>query len=350
MARFPGYLGCIIFILFLTLSPVFGATPESEQENPGTFSLYFENDLFFNTDEHYTNGVKLTWISPDLTSYADSKKLPAWSHRFIRLLPFINEPGLKRNVAFSLGQAMYTPSDTRRSDLIVNDRPYAGWTYLAVAFHSKNERRLDSMEIQVGLVGPQSYAQSTQKEIHDLRGFDSPQGWDHQLSNEPGLNFIYARKWRLFDTGLRNRMGFDTLAQLGGALGNIYTYANGGIEARFGWNIPADFGESQITPASSTNDPVKAEYSRLSGSERFSLYFFTTADGRAVLRDIFLDGNTFAKSHSVDKEYLVGNAAFGIAIIIYRFKISIAEVIRSKEFRLQQGGQKFGSITLSFTY
>jgi lipid A 3-O-deacylase len=69
-----------------------------------------------------------------------------------------------------------------------------------------------------------------------------------------------------------------------------------------------------------------------------------------VLRDIFLDGNTFARSHSVDKEYLVGNAAFGIGIIIYRFKISIAEVIRSKEFRLQNGGQKFGSITLSFTY
>jgi hypothetical protein len=206
------------------------------------------------------------------------------------------------------------------------------------------------MEIQVGLVGPQSYAQSTQKLIHDLRGFDAPQGWDNQLSNEPGLNFIYTRKWRLFDTGLQNRIGFDALAQLGGALGNIYTYANGGIETRFGWNIPADFGESQITPASSANDPVKAEYSRLTGSERFSLYFFATADGRAVLRDIFLDGNTFAHSHSIDKEYLVGNVAFGIGIIVYRFKISIAEVIRSKEFRLQNGGQKFGSITLSFTF
>lgn len=175
---------------------------------------------------------------------------------------------------------MYTPSDTKRSDLIVNDRPYAGWTYLAVAFHSKSARRLDSMEIQVGIVGPQSYAEFTQKTIHNLRGFDYPQGWDNQLSNEPGLNFIYARKWRLFDTGLRDRMGFDMLGQLGGALGNIYTYANGGIETRLGWNIPADFGESLIAPASSANDPVKAEYFHLKGAERFSLYLFATADGQ----------------------------------------------------------------------
>jgi hypothetical protein len=53
MARFPGYLGCILFILLLNASLVNGATPEPV-ENPGTFSFYFENDLFFNTDEHYT--------------------------------------------------------------------------------------------------------------------------------------------------------------------------------------------------------------------------------------------------------------------------------------------------------
>ncbi len=350
IARFPRYLGCIMLILSLNVSIVNGATPDPEQENPWTFSLYFENDLFFNTDQHYTNGIKLTWISLDLTSYAESKKLPDWSHRYIRMLPFINEPGLKRNVAFSVGQAMYTPADTKRADLIKNDRPYAGWTYAAVAFHSKNERRLDSMEIQVGVVGPQSYAQFTQKAVHDLRGFASPQGWDNQLKNEPGLNFIYARKWRVFDIGLGKGLGVDVLTLLGGALGNIYTYANTGIEARFGWNIPVDFGESQIQPASSSNDPVTAKYSRLSGFEGYSLFFYATADGRAVLRDIFLDGNTITRSHSVDKEYFVGNVAVGIGMILYRIKISMAEVIRTKEFHGQQGDHKFASITLSFTY
>ncbi len=349
-ARCLRFLGWIILILFLNVPMIQGATPDPERENPGTFSLYFENDLFFNRDQHYTNGVKFTWISPDLTSYAENKKLPHWSHRYIRMLPFINEPELKRNVAFSIGQAMYTPADTKREDLIENDRPYAGWTYAAAAFHSKDERRLDSLEIQVGLVGPQSYAQFTQKAIHDLRGFESPQGWDNQLKNEPGLNFIYARKWRVFDTGMGKGLGGDVLTLMGGAVGNIYTYANAGMEARFGWNVPVDFGESQIQPASSSNAPVTADYSHLSGLEKYSLFFFTTANGRAVLRDIFLDGNTLARSHSVDKEFFVGNVAFGIVMIFYRMKISIAEVIRTREFHDQQGEQKFASITLSFTY
>lgn len=349
-AHFLRFLGCIVLVLFLNVPMVHGLTSDLKQENPGTFSLYFENDLFFNRDQHYTNGIKLTWISPDLTSYAENKRLPDWSYRYIRLLPFINAQGLKRNMAFSVGQAMYTPADTKREDLIENDRPYAGWTYASVAFHSKNERRLDSMEIQVGMVGPQSYAQLTQKTVHDLRGFASPQGWDNQLKNEPGLNLIYARKWRVSDTGMGKGLGGDVLTLLGGAIGNIYTYANAGIEARFGWNIPTDFGETQIQPASSANAPVTAEYPRFSGLEGYSLYLYATADGRAVIRDIFLDGNTIARSHSVDKEYLVGNVAIGIVMILRRMKISIAEVIRTKEFHGQQSEQKFASITLSFTY
>ena len=45
-----------------------------------TFSLYFENDLFADTDRRYTNGIKLSWVSPDLSDYRDSPELPPWSH------------------------------------------------------------------------------------------------------------------------------------------------------------------------------------------------------------------------------------------------------------------------------
>ena len=36
------------------------------------FSVHFENDLFADTDRNYTNGLKLTAVSPDLTSAFDS--------------------------------------------------------------------------------------------------------------------------------------------------------------------------------------------------------------------------------------------------------------------------------------
>ena len=343
----------LIFFLFVSVSYGEAQIPETVKgpENPWTLSLYFENDLFFGTDQNYTNGVKATWISPDLAKYGEAGKLPSWSVPVIEKLRLINQEGRMHNLSFSIGQAMYTPGDTTREDLIVNDRPYAGWLYFGVGFHSKNERRLDTLEIQAGVVGPLSVAEYTQKAIHSLRGFSIPQGWDNQLSNEPGLNLFYTRKWRLYETGVgERRLGFDLFALLGGALGNVATYANAGGEARFGWNIPADFGDSIIAAAGSSPDPVNAKDPRLSGKWGFGLYLYGTLDSRAVLRDIFLDGNTLAGSHSVDKEHFVTDSAIGVGVIFSRFKLNLARVLRTKEFKSQRENQEFGSITLSFTY
>jgi hypothetical protein len=158
-----------------------------------------------------------------LTGYAESGKLPDWSLPYIRWLPFINEPGFQRNVALCIGQNMYTPADISREDLIEDDRPYAGWAYFGIAFHSKDERRLDTMEIQLGIVGPSSYAEQAQKFVHQLLDGQWPDGWDNQLKNEPGLAVVYERKLRLLQGGDSGDPGFDVIAHIGGTLGNVYT-------------------------------------------------------------------------------------------------------------------------------
>jgi lipid A 3-O-deacylase len=129
-----------------------------------TFSFYLENDVFADTDREYTSGVRLTLISPDLTGYRKNPKLPEWSYPVIEKLPFVNEPGFQHAVSFSIGQNIYTPEDLERSDLIQDDRPYAGITYLAIGFHSKNSHRMDSLELDLGIVGPHSYAEQCQKQ------------------------------------------------------------------------------------------------------------------------------------------------------------------------------------------
>jgi len=128
-----------------------------------TFSFYLENDTFADTDREYTSGVRLTLISPDLTGYRENPRLPEWSYPVIEKLPFVNEPGFQHAVSFSIGQNIYTPEDLERSDLIQDDRPYAGITYLAIGFHSKNNHRMDSLELDLGIVGPHSYAEQCQK-------------------------------------------------------------------------------------------------------------------------------------------------------------------------------------------
>lgn len=330
---------------------VFGTNPCEAAENLATFSFYFENDLFADTDRGYTNGVKLSWISPDLTSYAKSNRLPEWSLLLIRRMPFINEPGLQRNVTLSIGQNIYTPEDISREELLESDRPYAGWTYFGIGLHSKNERRLDSVEIQLGMTGPASFAEQTQKWVHEWRSCQHPNGWDNQIKNELGLAVIYERKWRfLYDRNI-GKLGFDVIPHIGGALGNVYTYANAGMEARLGWNIPKDFGTSLIRPPGDSSAPLNSSRDlRASKGSGFGLYAFATADGRAVLHDIFLDGNTFSDSHSVDKKRFVADFGMGLGLVTRRFKLCYTHVLRTKEFSGQEDAQIFGSISLSFTY
>jgi hypothetical protein len=69
-----------------------------------------------------------------------------------------------------------------------------------------------------------------------------------------------------------------------------------------------------------------------------------------VLRDIFLDGNTFKDSHSVSKEPFVGDLIVGASLILNRFKISYVQVSRSKEFKKQDSESSFGSISFSYSF
>ena len=121
-----------------------------------TFSIYMENDLFAGTDRYYTSGVKLSWSSPDLEHYSDtpyaSPLLPLFD-----LLPYINETGYQKNLVLALGQNIYTPDNTETTELIRNDRPYAGWLYLGTGVVWKNAEVRNSLVLDIGVVGPWSY-------------------------------------------------------------------------------------------------------------------------------------------------------------------------------------------------
>ena len=64
--------------LLTVATTAFAIEPVKSPTNSSTFSVLFENDLFGDTDQQYTNGVQLSWESPDLTRYADADRLPLW--------------------------------------------------------------------------------------------------------------------------------------------------------------------------------------------------------------------------------------------------------------------------------
>jgi hypothetical protein len=318
--------------------------------NRSTFSIMFENDLFVNRDQQYTNGVQLNWLSSDLNHYADARRLPAWLLPIVRKIPLINEPGRLHNVGFSIGQKIFTPENTQSSALVVDDRPYAGWLYGALGFTSKTVGVKDLFEIQFGVVGPAAQAEEAQNFIHDLRDLPSTRGWSHQLRNEPAFALVYERKWRPLRSENVTGFGYDVITHVGAAAGTVHTYANAGVEARFGLNLPGDFGTSAIRPGGTTNAPATVNDPRLRSTHAYGAYLFAAVSGRLVGRDIFLDGNTFRDSHSVNKENVVGDLIVGGSVIFRQFKLSYAQYFRSREFTQQDKNNNFGSISLSVTF
>jgi lipid A 3-O-deacylase len=352
MQKFLGTSLKPVLALFslLAISPVYADRNQTEH---WTLNLYVENDLFSETDQDYTSGIRASWVSPDLQDYLDDPSLPGWIRKINRRLTFFHKTrkGLKRNVTFSIGQTIYTPEDWTRTDPIPDDRPYAGWLFASMGYQTRNDDQLDTLETRFGVVGPAAHGKEGQDFIHDLRGFEKFEGWHNQLRNEPGVVFLWEHKRKykhLYNPN--SRFGFDLIGHSGISLGNVRTYLNAGAELRLGWAIPDDFGTSALRPGGDNSTPDVIWDPRVTADRSWGAHVFVSFDTRVVGRDIFLDGNTFKESASVDKETVVGDAAVGFSFIYRGAKFSYAHIFRTREFSEQDDSHSYGSLAFSYTF
>lgn len=315
----------------------------------GALSIYFENDLFTGTDRYYTNGVKLGWSSPDMENYSDSPyaKPLLW---MINRLPHINKRDYQKNLLFALGQNIYTPDDTESFAPVPGDRPYAGWLYLGFGVAWKNADVRNTLVLNIGIVGSGSLGEEAQRLVHDFRGLGNPNGWDNQLHNELGVVGVYERQWRWPKHSRRVGLDWEFLPHAGIALGNVQTYVNVGGELRGGLNLPDDFGTAAIGPSATTSTPVDGRHAASRSRFDIGLYVFARADGRAMAHSVFLDGNTFGDSASVDRKWFVADLSVGAAVNYKNTKLAYAFVYRTKEFYGQKEGQLFGTVSMNFAF
>ncbi|HWA26831.1 MAG TPA: lipid A deacylase LpxR family protein [Lacunisphaera sp.] len=321
--------------------------PNDVSRKTGTLTFYLENDWFGGTDRHYTNGFKIAWLSADLEGWRQQ----GWRKAFAESLPFVNRPDGQKNFGIAFGQNMYTPQDQDTFVPDPNDRPYAGWAYLEFTFLSKTERVADTMAIQVGMVGRHSYAQDLHTAVHKLTNNLVANGWPYQLHDEVGVNLVYERKLRFYRRALHDRLGCDLVPHLGLSLGNVQTYANTGATLRFGFNLPSDFGVELIRPATAGASPIDNRDPRVARVHTHSFFVFAAGDGRAVARDIFLDGNTFKDSPHVDKRPFVADLSYGAGIVAGAWQVTFTQDFRTREFETQQFKyNEFGSLTVSHAF
>lgn len=307
--------------------------PASPPEKLGTLSLVVENDFFAGTDRNYTNGFRVAWLRPK----GHVSDATAWLGRV--LLGINDRADLYEGLA--VGQNLYTPSDITVAAPQPGDHPYAGWLYLELAAIADAEDSIDTLTVNAGVVGPLALGEFVQNSFHQLIDSDIAQGWDNQIANEPGLVVSFDRTWRPWKQ--TRDWGFDLLPSAGISLGNVLTQGQAGLTVRLGPDLRDDPGPPRIRPS-------LAGGGFLDEAGGFDWYFHFGAQGRAVARDIVLDGNTFRSGPSVDKRNFVHDLQFGAVARLDGLRLSWSFVRRSPDFVGQSQPQVFAAITLTARY
>lgn len=311
-----------------------------ESSKDTVLSIVIENDSIGGkgTDENYTSGVRFTYF--DIKS-----DLPRMAERVDDLIPTfdINET---TSVFYSFGQNIYTPENIGSERLNRRDRPWAAHLYGAMGLATITDNYMDEVELSIGVVGPWALGKQTQRFVHKvLPDSSDPRGWKNQLENEPTIGLGWVRRHPRFWAKDFDGISLAAAPFYGATLGNAHTFANGGVKLRL---IPKT-EQWQDTPARVRPGLPGTGFFQIP-EKKWSWYLFAGAEGRAVGRNIFLDGNTFRDSHSVDKRYFVADLNAGVAITYDQFRISYSTVYRTKEFNYQDEPSVFGTVSLGWRF
>ena len=313
-------LGCVSLHAAETSSAEVKKTQPSGDND--SISLFVENDYRF-SDRYYTNGLKLTYTGEGDDFYT------SWLQ--FKLLRLFTPDGTQAYQTASLGQNMYVASNISNPNPPTWDRPYAGWLYLDAGAHLATRDRLDSFTINLGWVGPQSFAQQSQKFWHSITGDEEPMGWDTQIKNEPTILLSYEQTRRLLRYDVSNNFSTDVLAGAGLDLGNVITQATARGFWRFGFNMPYSFSPTRIDYDSGN----AVEWRPTDASPDWHCFMYGGGAARFVGYNITLNGNTMADSRSVVPKWLVGEGMAGISARYKMVQLDLNWTIQTAEFNTQ---------------
>lgn len=314
-------------------------------ESGGTLYLTFDNDFIAGSDDGYTNGFQLGYVSPARASFADGP-VPTGFGRWLDGLPPFNDPERQRFIAYSLAQRMFTPQDIRRKDLVEDDLPYTGVLVVSGTAAAQSREHLDACTIILGVAGEASLAEPTQRFIHHTLGNNEPQGWDNQIDNEPLLNLQYEHRWRAWDYRSGPTNG-DVILSGSVAAGNLMTMATSGIGLRWGHNVPDDFF---VPPPFFGEETVGALPYDPQRSGTVALYLAASVDATVFANLIYLDGNTFGDSHEVDHDYWYARAHLGLHLHAGRMAIALSVVRATLPWERPDGAnwETYGRISVGW--
>ncbi|GAB5390000.1 MAG: lipid A deacylase LpxR family protein [Alphaproteobacteria bacterium] len=308
------------------------------KDNGRQIEIISENDLYGSgTDRYYTAGQRIVIDLKD-----DD---PQWIKDGFAKLGFDRAD---RRVA-SLGQSIFTPDDITRDDHPPGSHPWAGWLGGSLgATQDRGDGSRESLELSIGVTGPASLAEKSQKFVHNTFDMTYPAGWHNQTRNEPHFNVTYARHWPgLGEWTPSSKFNLKASPYLLGTAGSWETSATSGVLVSIG--SEGDIRTSRPAQVMPGQSPIAAP-STAKGKTGWNLYI--GAQARAVGWNSAIDGNFWRNDGppGADSEELVGEAYVGGGYRHKNVTIRGELVRRSKEFKQQEGDHKYGRISVSFPF
>jgi lipid A 3-O-deacylase len=299
-------------------------------------SFTWDNDIFLREDNGYTNGGFWTWF--DTGRRSDSYPEP---FRIVKPLMWSMSDEAKPVFtvnAHTFGHMMVTPDDITRVNPDPNDIPYSGLAYYFNSHLKVYEHYADLAGVTIGLIGPNSGAESMQQYIHrHIGGNDLPRGWDTQLDNELVFRLTRSRVWRTW----RNDLGdTDFLMAAGANIGTLETSVGGYAMIRYG----SDLGSSYATAAyhgSRAVNPVA-----INGG----WHVYAGLSIRYVGHLIFTDGNTFKDSRSVEVDPGKIGYTIGASYSWQSYAVGLAIENMAMNEEQYDSVEQYGSMTLAYRF
>lgn len=321
--------------------------PSAELNPRGTILASWDNDILAGSDDDYTNGLQVGWVSGYLKDYEDGP-LPGFMARGAQALPGLRDADRQRFISYSLSHRIFTPGDLETSEPIEDDLPYSAILTLTLTTGAQSERHMDAANLTIGIVGPAALGEEIQNGIHSMIGSTEVQGWDNQIDNELLINVGWEHRYRALAWGDVGGWRSDVILQGGATLGNLMSQLTAGVGLRFGWNLPDVYG---IPPQFASEETIGSRpWSR--NWNPWGVWFFALLNGSAIGNAIFGDGNTFQDGPSIDYDPYIGRFYAGIRAQLGRWGASfgIANTTVPWENPDDKTYQSYGRFGLSYSY
>ena len=300
-----------------------------------SFRLTIDND-FLNyrgrgTDRYYTNGLQMEYSYP--------QKERKFFGSTLLLRPWNDSVNLAH---WKITQLMFTPDDISETEILYKNRPYAGALFVTRGFTTFSHALNLSLhsEIDIGLIGPVSFAKNVQTWVHGVIRYNKPKGWDNQIKTDIVLNYNID-----LDKQVINGKNFQGNLKLASRAGTLFNDLSIGFGLKAGKLYSCLHGYQDDCMIFKKNKSANSE-----------VYFFSRGQLKFVLGNSLLQGgfihsfknggNDFYHIDEEDMKRIVSVYETGVVINKLKWGFLFSQNFISPEFNMART-QLFGRLSIT---